>query len=320
MRREMNIVTYFGKERLAPDPFYDLKKKRLVYYALFEQGRRRGFNMFISTGKMSYLGNMTFNNILRYDGDFKFSSYSQIVTADAVFDRSGGLLFPPRNVSTRVLNGIDFKKLCIDKNVTYELLYDFMPKSFKVKNTDQLIKALNNFSQTDLVVLKPSSTFGGKGIVIGTPHEIGATTLNKDYVYSLQEFVDTSQGISGLVNGYHDLRIIVVNGKMVFCHIRQPRPGTLLANVAQGGSIKEFNLKDVPDYILLKAKQVQKIIDAKYDKPLYSIDFGVQNNSKAFVFELNNQIGFPDETMNYSEFISSLLDAMERISLNSLPS
>lgn len=154
----------------------------------------------------------------------------------------------------------------------------------------------------------------GKGIIIDFPSNMGSVELDPTKKYVLQEFVDTSKGIPSITSGHHDIRIIIVNGKITLTHVRTPQKGSFLANVAQGGSIREILPEDIPDFIKDIAKNIQSIIDTNFNFPLYSIDFGVQDQRTPFVFELNDQIGFPRENMRqHTDFIDGLLDSLERL-------
>ncbi len=154
----------------------------------------------------------------------------------------------------------------------------------------------------------------GKGIIIDFPTNLKQTELNPKMEYVLQEFVDTAKGIPNIVMGHHDLRIIIVNGKMTLAHVRTPKEGSLLANVAQGGSLQEIRLENIPHFIKNTAQKIQSLVDTTFNFPLYSIDFGIQNQNTPFVFELNDQIGFPQENMSqYPAFIDGLLDGLEKL-------
>lgn len=294
------------------DPFSSFGIKRRVYHAFFKRGLERGFEMYIASGKENYTEPMTFSNAYRYNGEF-FEPIGKTTKMDAVFDRSGGMFFPTEIISSKTLNTLHFKKLCNNKNSTQSLIGEFMPKSVRIKNKDELLKQLKSFSASKLVVLKPANGMCGNGIIIEYPEKILPTDIQDEREYILQEFVDTSGGIPGIIDGHHDLRIIIVNGKIVLSHVRTPKSGSLLANVAQGGSIQEVPLKNIPAFITNIVKKIQANIDEKFNYPLYSIDLGIQNKKELFVFELNDQIGFPSEKMrHYDDFINNTLDSLEK--------
>ena len=307
-----NIVMFYRKRKPDEARFFDrLGKKSGVYKYYFKRGTDLGFNMYFVSGIERYLGNMKFKNPLFFDGK-RFVYKHKLATADAVFDRSGGVKFPPANISGKTLNSIAFKKICWNKLRTYELLGEFMPKSYAVRSQEDLLKNLKQFPHNFLAVLKPARGLGGKGIIIEKRDELKKRKLSKK-LFILQEFVDTSSGINKIVNGKHDLRIAIADGKIVLAHVRTPKPGSLLANVAQGGSIKEVPLGMIPKNVLRIVRAAQNKIDEKFNYPLYSIDFGLAKN-KVFIFEINDQIGFPTKEMkNAKGFVNQTLKSLQRI-------
>lgn len=306
------LVMYFHKRKLGKYPFSDFGLKRNVYHDFFKRGMARGFDMFIASGKENYTGPVIFKNAYRYNGDF-FEPAAESLKVDAVFDRSGGMSFPTESISHKVLNNIYFKRLCNNKNETKKIIGKFMPKSVRIENKNELLEQLKSFPKTSLFVLKPAKGMCGKGIVIDYPEKIEQEILKDNHEYILQEFINTSAGIPGIIKGHHDLRIVIVNGKIILSHVRAPKNGSLLANVAQGGSIKEVPIKDIPKFIIDTVKKIQLLIDEKFDYPLYSIDLGIQDEKELFVFELNDQIGFPSEHMTAAgEFLEHTLDSLER--------
>ncbi len=305
------FVVYFHKLNLAADPFSSYGDKRSVYHDLFRKGIARGHEMYLASGKENSLGNFSFANTFRYNGT-SFEPQAEIIQADAVYDRSGGTSFPTEALSRKTLNNRVFKLLCNNKNATKKLLHDFMPKNYVVMSSEELQDRLLEFDTTALAVLKPSKGMCGKGVIIDTPANLASAAIETGVEYALQEFVDTSRGIPGITDTHHDLRIIIVNGEVLLVHVRTPKAGSLLANVAQGGSIREVLLENIPAFIMEAVQKIQKIVDTTFDFPLYSIDFGIQNGDTAFVFELNDQIGFPSDTMTASSaFVEGILDSLE---------
>lgn len=303
---------YFRNKKQCGDPFAAFGIKRKIYRYFFEFGKQQGFDMFIASGKDGYLGNLKFKNALYYEkGAFK--KHIGTIIADAILDRSGGLFFPPAEINKKVLNCLAFKKLCWDKNLTYTAIGKFMPKNFEVVDKKELLKYLKKFNSASLAVLKPARGMCGKDIFIQRPAKLSSVKLISKKKYVLQGFVDTSSGIKGITKSRHDLRIVIVEGKPVLAHIRTPKKGSFLANVAQGGKIKEIPIKKIPAQVLKTVKNIQKIIDKKYFYPLYSIDFGLDKKGKPFVFELNDQIGFPREDMRGAKhFIEALLLSLKK--------
>ncbi len=303
---------FFNKEKSELNPFNGFGDKEVVYFDFFKQGFKADLDMYLASREKNYLGGLKFKNPLYFDGK-KFIQQKTGIEADAIYDRSGGLKFPSTEISSKVLNSLAFKSLCYSKNKMYEIIGEFMPKSFKLKNTKDFRQKLNLFSKDEIAVIKPSSGLKGKGIIIDTVFNIKKSNyvINKESV--LQKFVNTSYGIKGVVNGIHDLRIVIVSGNIIFASIRTPKKGSLLTNVAQGGKIEELSLKKIPTSVMLTVSKIQKILDKKFNYPIYSIDFGFEKE-KPYVFELNDQIGFPSKKMkSYSIFNGALIKSLAKI-------
>ncbi len=300
---------YFKKERPSQDPFLNFGKKRSIYRYFFLKGTSLNFDMYLASGPNSYLGGLKFKNPAFFNGEI-FSAYNGIIEANAVYDRSGGVAFPPPKMDSKVLNCSAFKILCNDKNLMYQYFGKFMPKSFEIKTATDLKVFLKKFSPASLAVLKPANGLGGKNILIDKASNLASAVLEKGMRYTLQEFIDTSRGITGLTTQTHDLRVVIVNGKIILSHLRTPKQGSLLANAAQGGTLQEVPLEKIPANVLSIVSEMQKIIDKKFNFPIYSIDFGVTENGP-LVFELNDQIGFPSEDMlNAKPFINALFESL----------
>jgi glutathione synthase/RimK-type ligase-like ATP-grasp enzyme len=310
--RKKNIVMFYRFRKPEEAKYFDrLGKKSSIYKYYFQKGTRLGFNMYFVSGADRYLGGLRFLDPLFFNGR-NFSHKTGLIEADAIFDRSGGTSFPPSAIGKKVLNQIAFKKICWDKVKTYGLLKKYMPKSYAVKSKKELLSKLNKFSDGELIVLKPAMGLGGKGVIIKKKNGLKKVCLKKDK-YILQEFVDTSEGIEKITEGKHDLRIAIANGKIVLAHIRTPRLGSLVANVAQGGSIKEIPLEKIPKDVLAIVQSIQSLFDKKFNYPLYAIDFGIANN-RPYIFEINDQIGFPTEKMKNSKpFVNEILFSLKKL-------
>jgi hypothetical protein len=302
---------YYGQSKTGSDPFFNFAHKKNVYYYFFEYGKKSGLDMYLASGKENYLGGLNFKNPLFFNG-INFEARGEIICADAIYDRSGGLKFPPPEIK-KILNTIEFKTLCNDKNCMYSLLANFMPASIEIKNQDELKTALQSFPAEKIAVLKPANGLGGKGIFIDLPEILSEVNLEPGKNYVLQQFINTSGGIKNIIPGKHDLRIIIIAGEIIMAHVRTPKEGHYLANVAQGGKIEELPLKKIPPKAMKMTREIQKIIDKKYGFPIYSIDFGFEKN-RPYVFELNDTIGLPSEKMpSYKIFIQKLILSLKEI-------
>lgn len=288
-------------------PLSHIGKKLPVYLRLLELCEKEGWEVYVLTRK-TYVGNSKFNGAWLFKNG-KFERVKKIIKIDLVFDWVGSLMFPPKDdKSLKIVNTREFKELSCNKWEAYLTLRDYMPKTYwvgELKNATKLIGQI----MTDNIVLKPYDGLRGKDIFIGAKEKLKDFKPEKSGgKYILQEFIDTSNGIHNLTPGKHDLRIVVINGEVTWCHIRVPTEGSLLANAAQGGNLTEIDYKLVPESV----KKIVKIISHKfykeYDNPVFSLDFGIGPDGQPLIFEINDQIGFPRwEMKNRDNFLNGLV-------------
>lgn len=302
-----NVGICFSGDFVGNEPLLHIHKKRLVYLRLLELIQNDGFNCFVLT-KKTYQGNSIFNGGWVFDKG-KFKIFRKKIKTDLVYDRVGGVTFPPQGDQMQVVNRRDFKILAWDKWKTYNEIGQFMPKTFWVGELDNLNKVVGKV-KTENTVLKPYNSLKGNDIFIGKKEEVKnfkPERLGRKYI--LQEFVDTSGGIPNLTKGNHDLRVVVVNNKVVWSHIRVPAKGKFLANAAQGGKLTEIDYNKVPKSVKKIVKDISNRFYKKYDNPVFSIDFGINEKGKPMIFEINDQIGFPRwEMKNRDTFLRALVE------------
>jgi len=269
--------------------------------------KSKGWGAFILT-KKTYLGNGTFNGGWIFDAG-KFALVRDKIKIDLVYDRSGGVDFPPEgDKSTIWVNRRDFKVLAWDKWKGYQEASEYMPQTLLIESEEDIPEVVSKI-KTDWVVLKPFNGLKGLGIFIGSKEKAGDFKFNEKFSkYVAQEFVDTGGGIPGLTPGLHDLRIAVVNGEIVWAHIRIPLKGSYLANAARGGNLTEVNPKLIPKNIKEIVSKISDRFYNEYDNPVYSLDFGIGKDGKPYIFEINDQIGFPKwEMENRDNFLNALI-------------
>lgn len=288
-------------------PLSHIGKKLPVYIRLLELCEKEGWEVYVLTRK-TYVGNSEFNGAWLFKNG-KFERVEKIIKIDLVFDWVGNLMFPPKgDKSLKIVNTREFKELSCNKWEAYLTLRDYMPKTYwvgELKNATKLIDQI----MTDNIVLKPYDGLRGKDVFIGAKEKLKDFKPEKSGgKYILQEFIDTSNGIHNLTPGKHDLRIVVINGEVTWCHIRVPAQGSFLANAAQGGNLTEIDYELVPESV----KKIVKIISRKfykeYDNPVFSLDFGIGSDGRPLIFEINDQIGFPRwEMKNRDNFLNGLV-------------
>jgi len=304
----------FSRPLENTDPLVHIGSKYPVYVRSLELCSKKGWEIFVLTRK-TYLGKGIFKGgwIFKQESKNKFKLTQKLMKMDLVYDRTGGVKFPPKNEpELSVVNNRKFKVLCWDKWMGYQKIGKYMPQTFWVGEKENLAKVLPKI-KTDWVVLKPYNGLKGLGIFIETKEKASDFEFLKNYPkYIAQEFLDTAGGIPGIVKGLHDLRVVVINGKTVWSHVRTPPPGSFEANVARGGKIKEVAYSKLPDSVKKITNQVAKIFYEEFDNPVFSLDFGM-GKKKPWIFEINDQIGFPTwEMKNRDNFLKALVENFEK--------
>jgi len=186
------------------------------------------------------------------------------------------------------INNLSFTKLIDDKFITGLLFANWSKKNWLVKNNADIFLAMKNIRSRKFV-LKPLSESGGKGIYILNKNKI--TTLPKiNSPYILQEFIDSSHGVPNVSRKMHDLRLVCINDKIIYSYIREPKNGSFLANLAQGGSLIIVPNQKLPSSLMPIIKHANEIFES-FTPRIYSIDFMFDEKEKPWVVELNSMPG-----------------------------
>jgi len=284
-----NVVIYWCEFRGKQANLLSfLGSKKKVYLDLFDQISDSA-NLYLVFGRENYLGGMRFKNYHLYRNG-SFQRFRGEILADAVLDRSRSLSFPRRSKTTnqKILNQLDFKKLVGDKWFFYKNFKKYSPKTYLCSSSFLLESVLRKFSDGALVVVKPRYGMKGQDILIGDRVQVKQSKIK--YPVVVQEFVETNNTF--IKGSRSDIRVVVIDAKPVYAVVRTPQKGSLLANVAQGGSIDEVDLNNLPKDLLGATQKIARDITKKYQNPFYSIDFGITKDGFV-IFEMNNFIGFP---------------------------
>jgi len=210
------------------------------------------------------------------------------------------------------INDLNFTKLIDDKFITGLLFSTWSKKNWLVKNNSDVLAMMKNIHSKKFV-LKPLSESGGKGIYILEKNKVSTLPkINSPYI--LQEFIDSSKGVPGVSQHMHDLRLVCVNDKIIYSYIREPKAGSFLANLAQGGKLIIVPRKKLPTSLSPIIKQANEIF-ATFSPRIYSIDFMFDEKKKPWVVELNSMPGLyftPEEKPYMIEMYDALLQIFQK--------
>lgn len=258
-------------------------------YATFCQLLRdRNVTPYIVRGGEQYLGNMQFKSGWILNPDQTLIAVATPITANLIYRKGHNLVTEP---TAKIVNQPDLEILCHDKLVTFEKLAAYMPMCLPVDVTNwqtQIVKI-----PSDKIVVKPVLGTEGRGIIVCSKAEFNYNQLDPNWEpYLVQEFVDTSAGIPGLVSGKHDLRLYIFNGATKMAEIREPKAGSYLANIAQGGTLFQVPLDKIPAEAYAFAKDIDEHFKTFWPR-IYTVDMMFGPGMKPYLVELNSQPGLP---------------------------
>ncbi len=299
-----NVVIWIKSSQ--KETFSSCYHKGASYLQLLERLREK-HRVFLAYDLESYRGDDVFSPVSEFRGEGE-----RAIRADAIYNLGNipGEDFAP--VNARISNTPAFRKFFASKFAAYDLLEEFFPKTFFIAHPDDLPAALAKI-RGELAVFKPNTGTNGTDVRIfkksaATPDD-GMTSAIMNGGALLQEFVDTRRGIPGICDSYHDLRLATVNDVIALTHVRIPEPGSLVANYAQGATIRELSVNDIPENVLAFYEKVHERITGRFPKPMYTMDIGVDASGNPLLFEINGTTAFPwPEFESRDYFIENLAE------------
>lgn len=283
MDNKPNLVIIHPPGTLHEYPF-DIPQYRKSY-SDFMKHAERYFAVYYVRGKKTYLGQGGFRKGFRFHKG-AFTPHYEPIYARIIYNKT--TLYANGGRSWNIVNKWRLYQITHDKWKSYTIFKKFMKPTYRIKSRNDFNTALKKI-RTPIAVFKPIKGTEGKGIVI-KPKRI-MTRYMKKYDGILQEFIDTSQGIPGIHRTLHDMRILIMDGKIIQTYIRIPKKGSYRANIARGGHMKEIEKKNLPQTI----KPIINAIDKRfkrYGHRIYAVDFGFENGIP-YLIEINPQPGLP---------------------------
>ena len=273
------IAVFFGK----PEPQTYLSSKPdyfQSYLELTQAVTEKGGELVLVSTQDTYLGDGKFSRAWQYQNGEIIEKGE--IQATLVFNKN----FFHSDGKVPVFNAEQVDEVCTNKWVTYQTFSEYSPATFLIQNPDELKSALEKIP-TQLVVYKPIDGSEGKNVFI-QPKEI-PLPAEYPFPFIVQEFLDSSSGVPGVINGLHDFRIAMIDGKVAYCYYRTPPQGSYLANVARGGRYALVPEEQIP----AEAMTIATIVDAKlaqYPHRFYGVDVAFTPNGVKII-ELNSKLG-----------------------------
>lgn len=305
------VMLLFGRSHWEKSRPFDNKDYQYSYELLYSLCKKNGIQMYRASYEWYDYEKHIFKHAWVYQGrGGKWERVSDI-KPDLIYDKTKGrseVYYKKDLIAKRYafINDLNFTRTIDDKFITGLLFSKWSKKNWVVRNKEDLAAALKKI-RTPLAVLKPICESGGKGVQV-FPRK-GASKISFRGEHILQEFIDSSWGVPGIKSGTHDLRLVFVNDTIVYTYIREPRKGSYLANLAQGGSLTVVPKKSVPQSVLPIVKWAQDIFESFHPK-IYTIDLMFDRRKKPWVVELNSMPGLyftPEEKSSMMKMHRSLL-------------
>jgi glutathione synthase/RimK-type ligase-like ATP-grasp enzyme len=293
MKAMKKVLILFGKSNWRKSRPFENKDYQYSYEYFYSICKKNGIQMYRASYQWYDYNKNLFKYAWVYKG--KNAKWERVknIKPDLIYDKTKARLetYYKKEMIGKdyiFINNLDFTQL-IDNKFTTSLIFRKWSKRCWIVNTkEELGKVLSNI-KTSRIVLKPLLESGGKDIQILSKREaISKSVIDKTYL--AQEFIDSSSGVPGVSKKMHDLRLVIINDKIIYSYIREPRAGSFLANLAQGGTLKIVPLKRIPRSVFPAVNYAHKIFET-FNPRVFSIDFMFDKKGKPWLVELNSMPG-----------------------------
>lgn len=277
----MKTVAVFFDDPHESDYPLNYEEFRTAYRDLATMVSHKGMRFAIVRSMESFLGGNAFSHYWEFDGE-AFVKKSERLDADVILNKGSF----ERDDESVTFHDPEFTHMCSDKFLTFSEFAEVCPLTVVVHDARELDEALAAM-RTDVVVAKPIEGYEGRGVFIGSKQNVRGE-INR-FPYLIQEFIDTSDGIPGLVKAHHDFRMICVNDEICLCYIRIPPEGSIAVSYPESKEIF-VPLASVPPEALAIHEVVEKKL-GHFTPRVFSVDVGRDKSGRWMLIELNAKPG-----------------------------
>lgn len=305
------LILFSGTREEMATPFVS-DNSRVSYEYFFKLSEQAGIKLY----RAPYQWYDNNSGIFKYAWEFEKDTWNKVsyIQPDLIYDKTTTTPKTDRikelvQKHCPVINDPIFTRILNDKINTSLIFPQWSKKSWLIRNEEDFVQHLPHIT-TSKVVLKPLTGSGGRGIEILEKDAIKQTPCF-DRLYLMQDFIDSSKGVPGVNSSTHDLRLVFVNDILIYSYIREPKKGSLLANVAQGGTLTILSNEKIPlsiNPIIAHANQAF----ATFDPRIYTIDIMFDENNFPWVVELNSMPGLYFDS-NEKSSITKLFHELIRV-------
>lgn len=275
-----------------------------AYHEVAKGIEDRGARFCIVRGISSFRGGNRFEGYWEFDGA-TFARKEDPIDLDLVYDKG----YFVGDASSKLLNDAEMNLICTDKRETIRLFPALSPKTTEAKDRATLERIMRQWPWP-MAVAKPVDGAEAKGVVIGSPAEVLAA--EHEFPVIVQQYIDTSGGIPGIIDGVGDLRTILVDGEIALTYARSAKPGTLISNVSKGGKEIEVLPENRPKEAMDIAFAVDRTFRPMSAHRVFCVDCARDADGKWYVIELNSKPGLStrDYGVSYPRYQDLLMDAL----------
>lgn len=298
------FAVYFDRDVNENGQLYPDENDRQFNEAIFDLRDKlaeKDIDLVLITRQNHYVGNGQFFGFFKPINNYCYEKVDELINPALILDK-GHIDF--NDGFLNFFNSHDFARLGRNKYTQAVIAEDFVPRTQLVCSEKDYEAVLNNL-KTEKIVAKPLGENGGKGVTLYDRNNLHD---NKTFPVIMQEFIETSGGIDGMVSGRHDIRLYVIDGEAVMCSIRQPAEGGWLSNTHQGGTIHFYNKSQINSELLKFAEPLIKKFDEKGGK-FYVVDF-MHGNDGWHMVEMNDRPGLPARYQDTNGAVEDFYDKL----------
>jgi len=287
------VLILFGKSDWKKSRPFKNKNYQYSYEYFYSVCKENGIQMYRASYEWYDYSEHIFKHAWVYEGEGANWRKVDNIKPDLVYDKTKArteVYYKKELIEEYYpfINNLHFTRLVDDKFITSLFFDKWSKKNWLVRNKKELSSAVK-LIKSSKVVIKPLSESGGKDVLILDKKNISKIREFKKTLIA-QEFINSSKGVPGVSNETHDLRLVFINDKIIYSYIREPKKGSYLANLAQGGSLTIVPVNKIPKSLAPIIKYSNEIFET-FNPRIYSIDFMFDEKRRPWIVELNSMPG-----------------------------
>lgn len=218
---------------------------------------------------------------LLYDGK-PFRKYDVIITRPSVLkdvDLNIAIVEQMQLMGVVLFNNYESILKAKNKIKTMQILDHFsipIPRTVVIHRPEDIDQAVKSIGGFPIILKQPYGSFGAGVRIIESMRALKSFLLWEEQMYLLQEYVKYSKG--------KDIRVFIINGKIVGSMMRSAKKGEFRSNIELGGVGSIVEITDEEASIALRSVQA---LDLNYG----GVDV-IRSKSGPVVLEVNSNPGF----------------------------